>query len=201
MTFNDAVIPVTQIIDRKIENINNVSERMDVTQGKLSLGFLTHTAPFDEDFEALVVFNSIFGAGAHSKLFNNVREKLSLAYYASSSMRKSNGILVVNAGIEFENYEKAYNEILVQLDEIRNGNISEHEFKSSINTLINSYNSYYDDQRALSTFYLTEKISGSNNTIDGIIENIRKVTVDDVVKVAKKIELDTVYFLEGKEDK
>lgn len=198
--FIDAEVPKTEILSRKIKEINNVCERMDVTQGKLSLGFLTGISPTNQEFPALVVFNSIFGAGAHSKLFNNVREKLSLAYYASSSIEKYKGMLVVNAGIEFENYQKAYDEILLQLKEIQDGNISDHEFKSSVNTIINSYNSYYDDQRALATFYLTEAVSGRNMTISDIIHDIKKVTMQDVIDVSKKIELDTVYFLTGKEE-
>ncbi len=201
LEFRDTQLPGTDIISRNISEINNVSESMDVTQGKLSLGFLTHTSPESDDFTALVVFNSIFGAGAHSKLFNNVREKLSLAYYASSSLEKYKGMLIVNAGIEFENYQKAYDEILAQLEEIKNGNITEHEFKSSINTLINGYKSYYDDQRALATFYMSEMVAGSNHTIDELIEGIEKVTIEEVVKIAHKIELDTVYFLKGKEDR
>ncbi len=198
--FNDAQVPETEILTRDIKEINNVCERMDVTQGKLSLGFLTGITPTSKEISALIVFNSIFGAGAHSKLFNNVREKLSLAYYASSSLEKYKGILTVNAGIEFENYQKAYDEILLQLDEIKNGNISDHEFTSSVNSIVNSYNSYYDDQRALATFYLTEAVSGRNLTIDEIIEDIKKVSREDVINVAKKIKLDTVYFLAGKEE-
>lgn len=198
--FIDSEVPKTEILSREIKEINNVCERMDVTQGKLSLGFLTGISPTSQEFPALVVFNSIFGAGAHSKLFNNVREKLSLAYYASSSIEKYKGILVVNAGIEFENYQKAYDEILLQLKEIQDGNISDHEFKSSVNTIINSYNSYYDDQRALATFYLTEAVSGRNMTISDIIHDIKKVTMQDVIDVSKKIKLDTVYFLTGKEE-
>lgn len=198
--FIDSEVPETEILSREIKEINNVCERMDVTQGKLSLGFLTGISPTSQEFPALVVFNSIFGAGAHSKLFNNVREKLSLAYYASSSIEKYKGMLVVNAGIEFENYQKAYDEILLQLKEIQDGNISDHEFKSSVNTIINSYNSYYDDQRALATFYLTEAVSGRNMTISDIIHDIKKVTMQDVIDVSKKIELDTVYFLMGKEE-
>ncbi len=198
--FADAEVPETEILSRDIKEINNVCERMDVTQGKLSLGFLTGISPTSKDFPALVVFNSIFGAGAHSKLFNNVREKLSLAYYASSSLEKYKGMLTVNAGIEFENYKKAYDEILLQLSEIQKGNITEHEFKSSVNTIINSYNSYYDDQRALATFFLTEAVSGRNMTIDKIIEDIKGVSLQDVIDVSKKIKLDTVYFLAGKEE-
>ena len=144
------------------------------------------------------MFNSVFGAGAHSKLFNNVREKLSLAYYASSQLEKFKGMLIVNAGIEFQNFEKARDEVMLQLEEIEQGNISEHEFTSSINAIVNTCNSYFDDQRALATYYLSESITATNRTLDEYISEIKKVTVEDVANVAKKLKLDTVYFLTGK---
>jgi predicted Zn-dependent peptidase len=147
------------------------------------------------------VFNSVFGAGAHSKLFNNVREKLSLAYYASSQLEKYKGLLVVNAGIEFVNFQKAYDETLVQLEEIQKGNISELEFNSSINAILNSLESCYDDQRMLQNFYLEENITGTNSDIETLKKQIKAVTIEDVVAVSKKLELDTVYFLTGKEEK
>jgi predicted Zn-dependent peptidase len=199
LSFSAAQVPRTDIIERNENDINTVKEEMDVTQGKLSIGFLTGIKPEDPDSCALTVFNSLFGAGAHSKLFNNVREKLSLAYYASSQLERFKGMLTVNAGVEFENFQKAYDETLVQLEEIKKGNISEHEFNSSISAVINTCRSYYDDQRALASYYLTEKISGRDLSLEDYIENLQKVTVEEVAAVAKKIKLDTVYFLKGRE--
>ncbi len=187
----------TQILKKDAPK-KDVTEEMNVTQGKMSIGFRTNISPCDADYPALIVLNSIYGAGAHSKLFNNVREKLSLAYYASSQLERFKGLMIVNAGIEFENFEKAYNESLLQLEEIKNGNISELEFTSSIQSIINSYNTLYDDQRHLQNFYLGEHITGTNRDIEKAKEQILSLTKDDVVKVAKKLELDTVYFLKGK---
>lgn len=197
--FTKAEIPKTEIIKRDGNDINNVTESMDVNQGKLAIGFLTNIAPKSPESYALTVFNSVFGAGAHSKLFNNVREKLSLAYYASSSLERMKGMIIVNAGIEFENFRKAYDETMVQLDEIRNGKISEHEFTSSISAIVNTLNSYYDDQRAMAMYYLSEKVKDSDISLEEYIENIKKVTPQEVAEVAKKLQLDTVYFLKGKE--
>lgn len=199
MEFTPAEIPHTYILTREPGEMNEVSEAMDVTQGKLAIGILTNIEPTSEDYTALTVFNSVFGAGAHSKLFNNVREKLSLCYYASSQLERTKGIITVNAGIEFQNFQKAYDEIMVQLEEIRNGNISDEEFNASISALINMYNSYYDDQRAMATFSLGEKINGTNRTIAECIEATKKVTVEDVVRAAKKLQPDTVYFLKGRD--
>lgn len=198
--FTPSSIPVTDIIERNDEKLHEVTEKMDVAQGKLAIGFLTNIKPTDDDYIPLVVFNSVFGAGAHSKLFNNVREKLSLAYYASSQVEKFKGMLVVNAGIEFCNFKKAYDETLVQLEEIRKGNITEHEFESSVNAVLNTCNSYFDDQRWLVTYYVSERIAGTNLPLEKFIEKIKAVTVEDVIMVSKKLKLDTVYFLAGKEE-
>ncbi len=200
LSFSPASIPATEIITRGGEELHEVTEHMDVAQGKLALGFLTNIRPGDDDFFALTVFNSVFGAGAHSKLFNNVREKLSLAYYASSQLEKFKGMIIVNAGIEFDNFRKAYDETLVQLEEIRKGNITELEFESSINAILNLCNSYYDDQRALVSYYVSGRVAGLDMPLEAFIEGVRKVTAEDVVNVAKKLRLDTVYFLTGKEE-
>lgn len=200
LEFNRAELPKTEILKRETGNINNVTEEMDVAQGKLAMGFLTNVNPTDDDYFALTVFNSVFGAGAHSKLFNNVREKLSLCYYASSQLERTKGMIVVNAGIEFENFKKAYDEILVQLEEIRNGNISDEEMNASVSALVNMYNLYYDDQRAMASFSLSEKINGTDYSVEECINAVKRVTVDDIKAVAKKLQLDTVYFLKGKEN-
>jgi predicted Zn-dependent peptidase len=199
LSFTDASSPKTQIL-KKDAPVKTVTDRMEVTQGKLAIGFRTGIAPTDKDYPALVVFNSVFGAGAHSKLFNNVREKLSLAYYASSQLERYKGLLLVNAGVEFKNFKLAYDESLVQLEEIRKGNISDLEFDSSIKAITNSYNSTYDDQRSMAIFSLGEIIAGTNETIEDKLAAIKKVTKEQVAAVAKKLTLDTVYFLEGKED-
>lgn len=198
-SFKKAEMPMSQLLKLK-ENVNDVTERLDVTQGKLAIGFLTDTASSDDDYYKLVVANAIFGGGAQSKLFNNVREKLSLAYYAGSMLDKYKGMLLVNAGIEFENFQKAYDETLVQLEEVKKGNITDLEFESSKMFLINSLVTTYDDQMALISFYLNQKAAGTNAEIEECIEKIKAVTKEDVARVIKKVHLDTVYFLAGKEE-
>lgn len=197
--FVPAKMPVSGLI-RKNSPLKNITERMDVTQGKLSMGFLTDIGGSDKDYFALVTANAVFGGGAQSKLFNNVREKLSLCYYAGSFIDKYKGFLIVNAGIEFKNFEKAYNEIMVQLDEMKNGNITEAEFNASKAFLINGLKAYYDDQHSLISFSLGEKIGGTNMTPEDYRKGIEAVTVEDVKKVMQKVRLDTVYFLAGKEE-
>lgn len=196
-TFKDAQLPKCKILDKASE-VKTVTENMDVTQGKLAMSFTTGIKPTDEANWGMVVANSIFGGGAHSKLFNNVREKLSLAYYAGSQYHKFKGFIAVNAGVEFENFKKAYDEILVQLDELKKGNISDSEFTAAKMALINSLNSYYDDQLYMQSFYLGEKIAGTNYDIDYYIKKIEEVSKKDVTYAAKGIELNSVYYLAGR---
>ena len=198
LKFSAGEIPHTEIL--KIEGeVKKVTEHMDVTQGKLAMSFTTDIAPADEMYWGLVLANSVFGGGAHGKLFNNVREKLSLAYYAGSQLHKFKGFIAVNAGVEFANFQKAYDEILLQLDELKQGNITEQEFTAAKMSLINNLNSYYDDQLYMQSFYLGEKVAGTNYDISYYIDKISAVTVEDAVRAAQSIRLDSVYFLAGKE--
>ena len=197
VNFNKAEIPETNIIN-KSETINNVTDRLDVTQGKLSIGFTTGISAKDKDYPALVVANSIFGSGTHSKLFNNVREKLSLAYYASSSLHKFKGIMFVDAGIEFDKFEDAYKETICQLNALKNGEISDEEFTFSKSTIINSLNSYYDDQIYMQMYALDCLYLGTSCNIEQYKSDIEKVTIEDVLRVSSNISENTVYFLAGK---
>ena len=196
INFKSCNMSVSDII-RRNRPVNFVKEKLNVSQGKLSMGFLTDTSHSDDDYFSLILANSVFGGGAQSKLFNNVREKLSLAYYAGSAMGGYKGYLIVNAGIEFENYTKAYDEILVQLDEMKKGNITDDEIEASRSFVINSYKSSYDDQSSLIAFYLWNIVKDQNFDIEYCINQIEKVTKEDIVKVIQKVHLDTVYFLEG----
>ncbi|MBQ6906953.1 MAG: insulinase family protein [Clostridia bacterium] len=177
--------------------VNFVTEKFNVTQGKLSMGFLTHISATEEDSIALVLANTIFGGGAQSKLFNNVREKLSLAYYAGSVLNRAKGFLTVNAGIEIDNFEKTKKEILFQLDEMKNGNISDDEIASSKNFIINGLNAYDDDQFGMISYYHGERLMQSDMEIKDYKDKILKLKKEDVVRVMSKVTLDTVYFITG----
>lgn len=198
-TFEPAKMPENNILQSNMP-VKNITEKMNVTQGKLSMGFTTDTKPGDKEYFGLVVGNAIFGGGAQSKLFNNVREKLSLAYYAGSFIDKYKGFLMVNAGIEFKNFEKAYEETLAQLEEMKKGNISDLEFNSSKGFLINSLDSYYDSQESLISYWLNQKISASSMDIEEQKKAVSAVTLADVTAAMTNVRLDTVYFLTGKEE-
>lgn len=199
LKFTESQIIKNEILTKQSDEVQTVEEKMDVSQGKLAMGFRTNIAPSDEKYWGLMVGNSILGGGAHSKLFNNVREKLSLAYYASSQLEKFKGIMIVNAGIEFEKFTATYDETLVQIDALKNGDISELEFESSMNAILNALDSYYDDPHYMQSFYLNEAVVGTGYDIEFVKEKVKSVTIQDVVEASKCIQLDTVYFLKGKE--
>lgn len=172
-----------------------------MTQGKLTLGFRTNVDPRSEDFYALAVCNGIFGAGAHSKLFQNVREKNSLAYYAASRLERMKGLLIAYSGIEIENRERAQDLILKQLAAIQAGNITPEEFDATIKMFENSFYSYKDTIFSIMDFHIGQNLLDKNLEIDDFIDKIRAVRLEDVVRVSRGIVLDTVYFLTGSEKK
>ena len=175
------------------------TEAMPVSQGKLTLGFGTGACIGDgnDTYYAALVFNEIFGASPLSKLFMNVREKLSLCYYCSSTYSIYSGDLIVSSGIEVQNREKAEREILCQLENIRNGKISDAEFSVAIRSLENSYKQIFDNPLDLQSFYAARRMFGIPVTIEDTLKALRCVTVADVIDIAKNLDLDTVFFVEG----
>ncbi|MCX7749692.1 MAG: insulinase family protein [Clostridia bacterium] len=185
--------------NKEIKDVNQVVEKMNINQGKLCLGFRTGTMPQDNDYYHLLVYNTILGGGMHSKLFQNVREKASLAYYAFARLEKFKGLLVMSSGIETQNKEKAMNIMLEQMEEIKKGNISDSEFDSSVKVIETGIKSLKDSQLQVVDFNLSQSITDTNDNFDSIIEKVKKVSKQDVVNVSKKIVLDTVYFLTSKD--
>lgn len=182
-------------VKKDIGEVRNVTEKMDVNQGKLALGFMTSTCSKDPDYYSLMVYNGILGGGTHSKLFRNVREKASLAYYVFSRLDKFKGLMLVGSGIEPENKDLAEGIIMEQLEEMRKGNISAEEFDATLLTIETGIRSLRDSQLQMVDFYLSQAISGTCDTFDSLLEKIKAVSVSDVARVAGKVRLDTVYFL------
>lgn len=197
ISFNPSVCCDTALIP-KADSVKHITDKLDVTQGKLSIGFTTGINAAHPDYPALTVANSIYGLGTHSKLFNNVREKLSLAYYASSSLDKFKGLMFVDAGIEFDNFEKAQDEAILQFEALMNGDITDDELSFSKSTITNSLNSYYDDQRYMQLYALDCIYLNLEFDIEKAKADINKVTRDDILRVVKNISQNTVYFLTGK---
>lgn len=193
-------VPAPSDVKREAVDVKKVTEEQQIVQGKLSIGFRTNVFVNDEDYPAMMMYNSILGCGIFSKLFNNVREKLSLCYYASSSVDYLKGIMIINSGIEVSNFQKAYDEILVQMEDIKKGNISDMEMSAAVLGTVNSINSTSDNPFILDDYYLGRIIADKMVTLEEIADKIKSVTKEDVMRVAEKIQLDTVYFLKGCEN-
>jgi len=172
-------------------------EEMDVTQGKLTLGFKTGIPRYGAEYPALCLFNAVYGMTPNSKLFMNVREKLSLCYYCRSDIIPQKGIMIVSSGIEIENKDRAFNEIMLQLENIKNGEVSDEEFDVAKKAFINSFKSSFDSPSMMINWYMNEIIDNTDNDKDDFIEKIRSVTKEDVIRVSDKIVLDTIYFLKN----
>lgn len=179
-----------------------VTERLDVTQGKLALGFRTGGAcAGEETYPALVVMNAVFGGTTTSKLFMNVREKLSLCYFASSMVERLKGLMLVSSGVEFQKVEEAKTEILAQLDACRTGMIEPQELEAARRSVVSNLYTSMDGQGTLEEYWLGQAVAGLTGGPEELAEQIEQVTMDQVVSVAKGLELDTVYFLTGREGK
>lgn len=187
----------TVIFSRKRDAVLDLCEKMEVAQGKLCMGFCADNTFSSENSTAYTVFNELYGGSPTSKLFENVREKLSLCYYCRSISDAHKGILTVASGIEVENKQKAYDEILNQLELAKNGVISETEIECAKKSLINAYKELCDDASSLSSWYLSRILGGDTRTLDGVISEIPAVTKEQIVECAKSTRLDTVFFLEG----
>lgn len=181
------------------DEVKTVYERQNITQGKLSLGFYTGCTVKDPDYHVMQVLNAVYGSGVTSKLFLNVREKLSLCYYCSSSEDGQKGYMTVNSGIEFANEKKAMDEILVQLEEVKKGNVTESELHSAKLLLIDAVNRVADSTDAMMNWYFGCVMNENVISPDEKRAFIESVTISDVVQKAQAIRLDTHYFLCGKE--
>jgi predicted Zn-dependent peptidase len=145
-----------------------------------------------------MVYNGILGGGPHSKLFQNVREKASLAYYAFSKLEKNKGLMLIGCGIEFANFDRTVKIIKEQLEDIKAGKISDYEFDSTVKSLVNSFKESSDSPSMIISLYLDGIINGVRESTDDMIKKIQDVTKEDVKKVAQKINLDTIFFLNKK---
>lgn len=176
-----------------------VEERMDVTQGNLVMGYRLGECMEDPDIPALYVFNAVFGSGATSKLFMNVREKLSLCYYASSALILRKGLMVTSSGIAFENFERARREILAQLDAVRNGEVSDEELEVAKRSVASDLRALLDSPGELEGFWLAQALDGLDYGPAELAGLAEEVTKEQVVAVAKSVVCDLVYFLRGEE--
>lgn len=187
------------VIKTAPKEICTIEEKAPVTQGKLAIGFRTDITRKDSRFYAMMLFNSLFGGAPYSKLFTNVREKLSLAYYASSEYVSQKGLVLVNSGIEFQNFELAKNEILKQLSEMQSGNFSEEEMQFAKLDIADSLKGVQDYGEALFEFYAALSSAGVADSPQSVIDKVMAVTKQEIIDAANTVQPDTIYFLKGEE--
>ena len=195
----DISIPETQVILYPgTDQPRHFTELLDVTQGKLVVGFrLGKAMKGIPDFPALMVFNAVYGSAETSKLFQNVRERLSLCYYVNSLLDKQKGVMLVTSGVDFSNFETALDEILNQLEHVKNGDVSEHELISAKSTVVTALKSTMDRPAGLADLYFDSSISPVRYDPVELCDKVEAVTLDRIVETASEIKPDSIYFLTG----
>ena len=177
--------------------VRSVREGMDVTQGKLGMGFACES----RDESALLLGNLLFGGSSNSKLFLNVREKLSLCYYASSLYHRQKGLITVSSGVEFADFQRAYDEILAQLQALGRGELEDWELESARGVLRSAYAAMEDSQGRLENFYLGQAIEGREDSPEDLSREMEETSAERIFRAMESVKLDTVYYLERKEGK
>lgn len=186
--------PQTPLADCPGEHLRKT---LDVSQGKLCLGYTTEITNQDARYPAMQVLNALFGAGMTSKLFQNVREKLSLCYSIGSSYYGSKGIATVSAGIDFDKETLTREEVARQLDACREGEISPQELTAAKEALLSALRATLDSPAAMEGYFATAALSGMPLDYDDYMGAIAAVTVSDVVECANTLKLHSSFFLEG----
>lgn len=189
---------VTKVVLQAGE-VKDVTEKMQVAQSKLVMGFRTGTQPDTEQEMQTRLMAALFGGTPHSKLFLNVREKLSLCYYCSSQYNAAKGIMLVQSGVETKNMEAAKAEILAQLEEVRKGNFTDEEIASAKLSLCNSYRTIEDYLGGTEHWYLSQVFRKVVLTPEEAAEQVNQVTRQQIMDAANRVTLDTVYRLVGSE--
>ena len=177
--------------------LKEVKERLDVQQGKLILGFRHGVTYTDESYEALLLMNGILGGFSHSKLFQNVREKASLAYSASSSLERTKGLLFVSCGIDVDKYERAVNLTLEQVEAMKRGEISDEELEATVKTILNHNRMLEDNFSGLAEVDYVWGLHGRKVDLPAFRRKLPIISKDAITDVARKLEHDTTYFLHG----
>ena len=170
---------------------NIVRENMQISQGKLNIGLDV----LSDNKSAVSVYNAILGGGANSKLFQNVREKASLAYSAGSIYIKPKSKIIIKTGIEHKNYDKALQIIKEQIDDMKNGKFSDEDIQHAKELIIASFKAMQDEQDSEISFYFGREIQKESKDIDKQIKEVSEVTKQNIVDVANKIKINTIFFL------
>ncbi|MBQ9673996.1 MAG: insulinase family protein [Ruminococcus sp.] len=190
----------------KIENtvvpyngeLKEETEVMELAQSKMIMGFRTDIAVPSVDVMAMRVAIALLGSTSHSKLFNNVREKLSLCYYCAARYNRIKGIVTIESGVERENIEKARDAILNEINEMINGNITDFEVEATKLSMCNDFIAVCDYDSGLENWYLSQIMDGDFNSVEEVCQAVNAVTKQQIIKVIKTLVFDTIYVLESK---
>ena len=194
----ESITPVVQPQAEPICPFTSQSEKMPVSQGKLAISFKTGVCASDiGEIHALTVLNEVFGASPASKLFLNVREKLSLCYFCSSSLNRYAGVITVSAGIENKNKDIAINAIKKEFEDIKNGNISDFELTAAKRSLINGVDQICDSPYDIQSFYSNRAFFNFTETLEIAKKGFLEVTAEQISSIAKNTVLDSIFFVEG----
>lgn len=172
-------------------------EEMDIAQSRLCMGFVTEITNQNRDFAAMQVLNTLFGAGMTSKLFMNVREKLSLCYSIGSGYYGSKGIITVSAGIDGDKEELTRSEILRQLDACKKGEISDLELTAAKEAVLSGLRSVEDSPGTIEGYFATAALSGISMDLPEYRKAVENVPLADAIAAANRIEYHSDYFLKG----
>ena len=176
-----------------------VIDQMDVTQGKIVIGMDLTLENINQKYAA-IVYNAILGGTANSKMFQEVREKASLAYSAGSTYLRYKGNIFIKCGIEIKNYEKALEIIRKQLEDMQNGIFTDEDIENAKKSIISGIRSIDDEQDTEITYFFGQELTNEKVPIEEYIKNIEKVSKEDIIKIAKSLQINTIYFLKNKEE-
>ena len=183
------------IANKEIKDKENiVTESMEVTQGKLVLGLDVDIDKEDLKYDTLI-YNSLLGGTATSKMFQNVREKAHLAYVASSSYLRNKNNIFINCGIDIPNYEKALELIREQIEDMKKGDFTEEEIQNAKKGIIATIKTIQDEQDTEVSYYFGQELSNQKVSVKEYIEKIEKVNKKNIIDIANKITINTIYFL------
>ncbi len=212
--IEDTVLPRFETLERKKADITEVrtefitesygrktvTEKQKVQQGKLVIGFRAGMTYDMDNFAAIKVMTAIFGSGTFSKLFTNVREKMSLCYYCSARLINSKGLIAVQSGVETENIEKALDAIRHELDDMRLGNFTDEDIKAAKMSLKDTYSSVSDSVMSLDSWFTSQCLSGEFLTPENYIDMIENVSREEIIVAANMVSEDTVFILESEKE-
>lgn len=197
-SLSRSVKPLYTDVVRKAQDVREFTDKLEVSQAKLLLGFRTGIACGDEDVTAMRLMCAILGGSAHSKFFKNVREKQSLCYYCVSRFHRVKGIMTVESGVEADNVEKTKQAVMHELMAMQNGDITDDEIRFAKLSIANDFVSICDTVSGIQEWYLSQLCDGSLLSVQQAIDDFNSVTKEQIVSAAKKLTLDTVYVLTGK---